>query len=88
MLEWVKVKNKDGTTNQYYINSKDGRYRISRSTVNGKESYTAWRGAVALCTGTTVEAKAAAYDDSLKPHVRTTGEVVVSAMEEIKQKLK
>ena len=88
MLDWKPVKEKDGTINQWYIQDSTGRYRISRSQVNGHDKYTAWQGAKALYCGTSQEAKQAAYEDSLKPHPKVTGEIVASAIEEIKERLK
>ena len=88
MLIWQPVKNKDNTINQWYILDSTGRYRISRAQVNGHDKYTAWRGATALHCGTSQEAKQAAYEDSLIPHQKVTGEIVASAIEEIKARLK
>jgi len=87
MLIWQPVKNKDGSINQWYIQDSTGVYRISRAQVNGKDKYTAWRGATALYCGTSQEAKQAAYEDSLKPQTRTSAEVSLAALDEIKEKL-
>ena len=88
MLNWLPVKNKDNSINQWYITDSTGKYRISRAQINGHDKYTAWRGAKALYCGTSTKAKEAAYQDSLLPHPKVTGEVVESALEEIKARLK
>jgi hypothetical protein len=88
MLIWRPVKNKDGSINQWYILDSTTRYQISRAQVNGQDKYTAWRGATALHCGTSQEAKQAAYEDSLIPRSKVTGEIVASAIEEIKARLR
>jgi hypothetical protein len=88
VITWLPIKNKDGTINQWYITDSTGKYRISRAQINGHDKYTAWRGATALHCGTSQEAKEAAYQDSLLPQPKVTGEVVESALEEIKARLR
>ena len=88
MLIWQPVKNKDGTINKYAYEDSTKRYRIGIYRVNGEFVYQAWRGSSFLYCGTSQAAKQAAYDDSLIPHPKVTGEIVASAIEEIKARLK
>jgi hypothetical protein len=88
MLNWLPVKNKDGSINQWYITDSTGKYRISRAQVNGQDKYTAWRGAKAIYCGTSQGAKETAYQDSLLPAPKVSNDVVETAIEEIKTKLR
>ena len=87
MLIWQPVKNKDGTINKYAYEDSTKRYRIGIYRVNGEFVYQAWRGSSFLYCGTSQEAKQAAYEDSLKPQTRTSAEVSLAALDEIKEKL-
>jgi hypothetical protein len=88
MLNWLPLKNMDGSTNQWAIQDSTTKYRISRAQVNGHDQYTAWRGAKALYCGTSTGAKEAAYQDSLLPTPKVNSDVVEGALEEIKARLR
>ena len=88
MLTWKSVKNQDGSTNQNYIIDDTGRYRISLAKINGEAKFTTWRGSVAIFCGTSQKAKESAYEDSLKPHTRSTLEVAKLALSDAREKLK
>jgi len=87
MLTWKPIKNKDGTDNKYAYEDSTKRYRIGIYRVNGEFIYQAWRGSTALHCGTSEQCKLKAYEDSLKPHIRTSAETMLAALDEIKEKL-
>lgn len=88
-LTWLPIKRKDGSIDPYYIEDSTRRYRISRTTTASGTIYTVWRGPTAISYGrSAVEAKEAAYQDSLIKHDRTPRDEALAALGAVREKLR